>query len=115
MSFTVNTLAVDRGDDVYYTSAYQVMMETHLQYLKSLSSTAKTPINPGEAFKYEGDFFGLLQNVFNIPPQYHMVILRLNNYRSSVDFPSTATSILLPAGVVLETLRNLFSTVHTTL
>lgn len=81
--------------DVFYTNAYFVMIESHLTYLKSLSGNQTTTLTKQQNIKYEGDFYGLL-NELNIDKQYHYPTLRVNGYENSNDFIGDRDVIIVP-------------------
>jgi len=82
-------------DDIYYSNPYFVMIESHLTYIKSLSSNQTTAISKQQNDKYEGDFYGLL-NELNIEKQYHYPTMRINGYDNSNDFLGDREFILIP-------------------
>mgnify|MGYP007069470120 CR=1 FL=1 len=83
-------------DDVYYSNAYFVMIESHLSYLKSLKDNQTFSITKQQNDKYEGDFYGLL-NELNFEKRYHYPIMRINGLDNSNDFEGDRDFILVPS------------------
>ena len=72
------------GPAVYYDPGFRVMMEDHLTYLRNLTNNEIIEIEPGIAYKYEGDYYGMLMH-HGILPEYHWSIMRMNGYMSPQD------------------------------
>lgn len=57
---------------------------------KPLNDNIKTiTIPPVMAYKYKYDFYGLLKQYFNLPPETHYFFLRINNLTHPVEYNGT--------------------------
>lgn len=100
--------------NVYYEQGFRVMLEDHLTYLKDLSTTRKINLESQMAYKYEGDFDGLL-TVLNIRPEYHFIIMRLNNMTSPQEFnPDKTMTLLIPDNKEIDRIRATYKTKNLT-
>ena len=78
-----------------YEKGFLDLLEDHLQYLRSLSSTKTITLDPSMVLVYAGDFYGYLNEV-GIAKQYHWIIMRLNGYFSPAEFDGQKTLFLVP-------------------
>lgn len=95
MAATIDTLLLDRGPDVYYTDGLRNVLEDHMTYLRTASTTLRMEVTPMQAHRYELDLMGLL-NELNIPLRLHWVVARMNNFDSLHDVPADLTALLVP-------------------
>ena len=109
MAFTVTNYAVDTGADVLYSAGWQVLIESELLNLTSSYNSSTLSIDPHDAFKYEGDFYGLLAQ-YNIPQQYFFAYLRANGLRDPSEFPMTMSSLIAPSPTYLDNLKSVYMT-----
>lgn len=112
MSFTLVQNTVGGTNNVYCTSAYMLMIETHLNWLRSLSSTVTVVVAPGDAYKFEGDFTGLML-MMGVPTKRHYALMRLNGMRSPLDYTSDMSTLIVPDYSVLDRLDQIFFTTTT--
>jgi len=96
MTSSIHGLMVNAGNDIYYDPDFRSTVETYLPYLREHKDTQILAVNADDAYRYEGDFYGLLMTL-KVPPQYHWTIMRVNNYSASTDLTSIITGILIPA------------------
>lgn len=94
------TSTMSVSDSIAIDRDYYVLLETHIAYIRSLSSYVSIP--PNTASIYQGDFDGLLENM-RIPKKYHYLIRRINGIVNSVDYDGETTSVLLPGGESFST------------
>lgn len=111
MTNPIDNLMVQEGPAVFYDNDFKVVLESHLTYLRTHTDTVKMSIDPIEAYRFEGDLNGLLHS-FNILPQYHWVIMRMNDYTSTQETTADLPSLLIPDISVIERLRQLFMITH---
>lgn len=112
MSFSLVRNTSGGTSNAYCTSAYMLMIETHLSWLRSLPSTLSVVVAPGDAYKFEGDFTGLLF-MMGVPSSRHHVLMRLNGLRSPLDYLSTMNTLVVPDYSVLDRLDQIYFTTTT--
>ena len=67
-------------------------IEDHLTHLSN--SAIITTVTPLTAYKYEGDFHGLLDTL-GVTIQHHYAITRLNGLNTPQDYDGVATDIVM--------------------
>lgn len=82
-------------EDNQQTVAYYHLQDSHVSFLKAHPSTQVVQVEPLQADKYTGDFFGLL-DYLRVSKKYHYVVMRVNGLYSSGDFAGKDKEILLP-------------------
>lgn len=95
-------------DPVYHEPNFQLMLESHLWYLKKTGNRIQA-VTEHQNYKYEGDFYGLLDDI-GIDKNFHYATMRVNNYAHSGDFKGDRTSISLPSYQLIEQLRSVYQT-----
>ena len=75
--------------------AYFHLQDSHVSFLKAHPATRVTQVEPLQADKYTGDFFGLL-DYLRVGKKYHFVVMRVNGLYSSGDFDGEMQSVLIP-------------------
>lgn len=96
MSCSINALAVDYGDDVFYLPAFRRMVESHLPYLLLAPDNMTLPVEPHSAVKYESDWHGLLLSM-QIPMYLHFIVMRMNGLLAPTENTSQLSEIMIPA------------------
>lgn len=105
----VDSYLVDDGGDIYYDDDFRNVLEAHMTYLRSASSTTVMNVDPHDAYVYEFDLNGLLLKM-GIPLKLHWVVMRMNNYRSPQNVPADLSTLLIAAPNEIEVLRQSFQT-----
>lgn len=95
-------------DDIYYSKDFITLIESNLQLLRTTNIRIQT-ITDQQAYKFEGDFYGLLLEL-NIPRHLHFVVLRVNNYRNSSDYMGDLQNIIIPDQQLIIELVNVLMT-----
>lgn len=103
------SLVKPRGDNLYHTEGWRNFIETYMRVLRESEATTPVLIQNEDAFKYEGDFYGLLQNN-SVPAEFHWIVMRLNEMTHPGDYEMTRTQLLFPN---YEQIRNLMSIYRT--
>lgn len=85
------------------------MIESHLTYLRGLTTNYVVTATDQQAFKYEGDFFGLL-NELGIEKKYHHIVMRVNSYLSSADYKGDVKDIIIPSLDEVTLLKTTYQT-----
>jgi hypothetical protein len=101
----IDSLLFDEGASVYYDESFRNVIEDHMTYLRTHPRTGMRVVEPGRAYKYEADFYGLLQ-FYNIPAALHWTVLRMNRLTSPSEFSLDIETILVPDPDVIEHLRS---------
>jgi hypothetical protein len=109
MAMPIDQLMVNTGAAIYYDDAFRRVMETHMGLLRNLASTELVAIEPQLAYKYEFDFYGLLQEK-GVAEHLHWTILRVNDMVDPRQFKSTMDRILVPSPEVIDSIRRLHMT-----
>lgn len=112
MTFSLQAQLIPDGGDIYWSEEFQTMIESHLAWLKNHPTTYTIAVDDGDAYKYEGDFYGLLA-AYRVPTQYHWVVMRMNGLRATTDYDSTKDSLLIPSYQTLADLVQVFATTYT--
>ena len=110
MTFSVQSSLRNMGDSVYYEDGWLLTIESHLPLLRSSTYSSITLIDPHDAYKFEGDFGGLLL-AYQLPAQYQFVYLRANGLYAPYEYPSTMTQLITPSADFLNRLRRTYQTV----
>lgn len=91
----VDNLMVNEGTANYYTDDFRNVMEDFMTVFRTSPTTQVMTIDPGDAVRYEFDFYGLL-TYLKVPMQYHYTIMRVNKMTSPTDYRSRMVSFLMP-------------------
>ena len=95
MSMSVLLGKLEKNFTIQSTPKVLNIWYDHMTYLRSLPSTKTTVVSDYQCIKYEGDFWGLLQDL-GVPPQYHPFVTVFNGYTNPFDYRGTQDVILLP-------------------
>lgn len=111
MATSINDRMVNEGGSLYYSPQWHLCIETHLAWLRSLPTNRLLIFEAALAYKYEGDLAGLLLES-GIQPEYHWVIMRLNDMTSPTQYSGTQTKLLMPDLSQIEAIRAVFRTAN---
>lgn len=109
MAMPISQKQIDPGAAVYYDPAFRRVLETHFGLLRNLQDTRVVQIEDNLAYKYENDFYGLLQEKA-VPEYLHWVILRVNDMVDPRDYQSSMNQFLYPPHEVVENIRRIYAT-----
>ncbi len=98
-------MTIDSGDDLFYSKSFMDTLETHLDFFRKSTSTRVVSVDAKKTAIYDGDLFGLL-NELNVEQRYHWLIMRVNNFYSNYDFGPGITSLLIPSQTEIEIIRS---------
>lgn len=90
----IHGLMKTSDDQSFFERDFQIILESHIPHLLSLESTFTQVIDERISFKYEGDFFGLM-NEMGILSRYHFIMMRVNNLRCPGDYKRTNNVITI--------------------
>ena len=111
MTMSINSLMLNEGADVFYTPRWHRFIETHLLWLRNHPEIQILQIDPHDAYKYEADLIGLLQQ-YQIPMEHHWIVMRLNEMTSLTQFRSDQLSLFIPPRSVIDQLRAVYVTTN---
>lgn len=97
----VDQLMFNAGATLWYDENFRHVLEAHMNYLRTTGNVASVEVSPHKADIYRGDLFGFLNEV-GIDPQYHWVIMRVNEIFSPHDFGDHITTLLVPDQQVIN-------------
>lgn len=109
MTFSINSLSVGESHSYYYTNEIKALLESHVEFLKNHRETRIVQVAPHLIYKYEGDFYGLLLTL-KIPPEYHWIIMRMNDYTSPTELSENKMAFLQPGFNVIDQIINMHRT-----
>ena len=90
---------------------YRQVIEDHLDYLRDMSRGRIITVTPAIAYKYIGDFHGLLREQ-NCPDYSLYANTRANGLSVPIDYDGSITAIYVIDNAVLNTLFNKQRTVQ---
>lgn len=109
MAMTVLSLMVRQGGDIYYSSTWRLLVETHLTWLRARNESEIVLIEPHVGYKYEGDFYGALTEC-RIPDFMHYTVMRMNGLYSPVHYDGQSVAIMVPTRETLSQLASIAAT-----
>lgn len=105
----IHDLADDPGENAYYEAEFLNMVESHFTYLQGLNKTSFMSVTDGDAYRFEGDFYGLLGSL-NIPKQYHILIMTFNGLRHPSEYNKHTLTIAVPPLDEIDLLKAVYET-----
>lgn len=105
----IDNLMPTAGANEYFSSAFRVVLEDHMTYLRTHPTTTAIVFNGQELEKYYGDLAGIL-SFKGIPSIHHWIVMRMNNMTAMTDLVSTITSVIVPNVQLIDKLRQAYMT-----
>ena len=96
-------------DPVYNEPGFHLLVETHLDNLRSAENTVTQPVTDHETYKYRYDLFGFLTSI-NIAQQLHWATMRMSGLHSPIEFDGEVTALRIPHPQAIDRLRQLYLT-----
>lgn len=96
-------------EDAYHEPGFILIIETHLSQLRGSNGAKLLPVTEQQGYKYEGDFYGLLDDL-KIDKKYHLIVLRVNDLLSSADYKGDLSHVVLPSLSQVELLKSIYQT-----
>ncbi len=93
----------------YINPKFLLLIESHVQHLKTSAGSRLLDVTSQQSVKYQGDFFGLLDDL-QVDKKYHHIVMRVNNLHSSADYTSDMKMVIVPPLAEIELLKNTFDT-----
>jgi hypothetical protein len=110
----VDSLMVDDGSATYYTDEVRNTLEDFMTVFRTSPTTQSVPVDPGDAQRFEYDFYGLL-TYMSVPMKYHFAVMRTNNMVAPTDYRAYMLTYLMPdQGEIDRIVQTLNSTSTTT-
>lgn len=100
---------INQGEQIFYTSKHRQMIEDHVIFLRNHKTVTTINLAPMLSYRYMADFYGLLFHL-NLQPEFHYSVLRLNGYKSPLDFKGTESSLLMCDVALIKRLTNTLKT-----
>jgi hypothetical protein len=100
----INKLAIDTGDDIYYTKGFMDVLEAHVHYLRNSTKSTSYTVDKDIAHIYQGDLYGYLL-YRGVAQKNHWISMRVNNYYSPFEFKPTVDYLIIPSSQDLELIR----------
>lgn len=94
-------------DATFNDPGFFVLLESHLTYLRTKNNVTAVNISPHQGYKYEGDLYGLL-NDLSVDKKYHYIVMRVNHYLSSADYLGDRDSLLIPDLNEVDLLKQIY-------
>lgn len=102
----------DDGNSGYYNEAFRNEMEVHLPYLRFSRLSYDINVSPDIAYRFEGDFFGLLLALVSMPKQYHWITMRMNNMKDPTEYRRDQLTLRLPQVSDIDSLFSAFRAIQ---
>ncbi len=96
-------------EEVYMQHDFLVLIESHLTYLRTSVNATLVAVTEHQNYKYEGDLYGLLDDL-TIDKKFHFIIARVNNFVNSSDFKGDIQYLIVPDLSEVELLKSIFQT-----
>ena len=96
-------------ESTYFDTQFLILIESHLTYLRKSDGLRVISVSEHQGYKYEGDFFGLLDDL-NVEKKYHHIVMRVNGLDSSADFKGDLDHVLLPSLSEIDMLKSILQT-----
>ena len=111
MANSIDNLMVSDGPAVFYDEDFKIVLESHLTYFRNPANNTVVPVASNDAYRFEGDLYGLLHS-YNIQPQYHWIIMRVNEITAPYETTESLSHLLIPNTDLIENLRQLYMISH---
>lgn len=99
---------IDDGIQGYYREDFRNEMEVHLPYLRVSFLTYDLSVPPDQAYRYEGDFYGLLTALVKMPKQYLWICMRMNDMQDPTEYKRDRIMLRLPQITEIDSLYSAF-------
>ncbi len=112
MCITEKLSACKDIDIVYYSAGFIQTIEDHLSFLRQDAAIRTVVVTEHQNVKYEGDFYGLLDDC-GIDKKYHQIVLRVNGFDNSSDYDGELEYFITPDFSEVEEIKSLYLTKQT--
>lgn len=109
MTMPIQELFTNQVAQVYCDQGFRDTVETVLNIIKANPNNRTVSVEPGTAYKYEYDFYGLLAHL-QVSTNLHWLTLRVNGYRDPRDYLHSHTQLVVPSEDDLTYVRRMYKT-----
>jgi hypothetical protein len=88
-------LSAETEDSEFNTKEFRDVLEDHISILRGANSTTTARVTEIEAYRREGDFYGLLSTKLVKGGLNRWIHLRANNMHNSYEYDGNMTSFIL--------------------
>lgn len=106
---SLKSLLIDDGPTDFYDASFRSTLEDLMLSLRQSKRLTPVSVTPIQGVVYEGDLFGLLQDL-RVPAHLHWVTMRINNYASPYDYSQDKLLLYVPNDSELESIRQSWRT-----
>lgn len=79
----IDNLSKGTDQQTQYSDGFRQVLEDALTWIRSQAANIKMQkVGEHDAYKYEGDFYGLVANVYSVPYELHWLTMRLSGFTS---------------------------------
>lgn len=111
MANPIHDLMINPGSEVYYDESFRATIETYLPYLRERPDTRILPVQADDAYRYEGDLYGLMLTL-GILPEHLFIVMRVNDYTSSSDLTTIIDKLIVPSPDQINAIVRQFTVTH---
>ncbi len=109
MTLSINNLSTNEDSAAYYNPKFCRIIEGYLPYIRNNADNKILPIDPHDLYKYEGDFYGLL-DAMDVSRKLHWITLRVNNLTNPTEFGDSLQVIIVPSTQLISNILQKFTT-----
>jgi len=110
MALSIQSLAKQRGEDVYYNDKYRIMIGQHIEQLRTSTDSQEIAVSEQSANRQLGDFYGLLLEL-DVLPKYHWIVMAVNGLKQPNEYDGNNT-IIMPSVNEIDRLTQVFLANH---
>lgn len=105
----INNLVFKSAPKEYYSDKFRIVLDSHLHLFQNSNMHSIITIDKGKAYVWEGDFYGLLDDL-KIDRKLHWLTMRLNNIVSQFNFDIDISFLKIPKEDEVNKIYNLYRT-----
>lgn len=111
MAMPIEAYLLETGPAIFYDEGFRSVLEDHLNFLRTHSTTTAVVVTEGEAYKFEADLYGLLAEI-KVPRHMHFVTMRINNFTSPLEIRASLSQLLIPDETLVMQIAQTHQTTH---
>lgn len=108
-TMSINAQASGTDKQIFYTDGLRNALEDALTWLIIHPKTVPITVEPGLAYRFEADFYGLLNND-NVPYEFHWLIMRMTGLSAPEEATQDLLQYLKPDFTVVQNIVSLYLT-----
>lgn len=109
MALKITTIQSPKVSAQYYDRTFMALLQSHVDYFKSLSSTSTVILDNERIQRNLGDFESLLMDL-GVERHYHWFVYALNGIYANHEFNENVTQILIPDRSEIDRIRMSYAT-----